>query len=241
MRWVVGDLQGCARELEALLRAIRFDPTRDELWSAGDLVNRGPESLETVRLWRDVGGRGVLGNHDVHALLTRAGVRTKPMPDLDALFEAEDADALLAAVRALPALAYLPGGDGFADAWVVHAGVHPRWTDLHATARRIDERPHDDDWLRSDDVAFATRVRCCTPDGDLSSHNGSPDGCPDGTRPWDEFYRGDALVVHGHWATRGHYRGPRTLGLDSGCVYGGPLTAWCQEEDRVVQVPAISR
>ena len=59
-------------------------------------------------------------------------------------------------------------------------------------------------------------------------------------RPWDEFYRGETLVVHGHWAQRGYYRGERTMGLDSGCVYGGPLTAWCQDEDRVVQVPGQS-
>jgi bis(5'-nucleosyl)-tetraphosphatase (symmetrical) len=244
MRWVVGDLQGCVREFEALLRTVRFDPARDELWSAGDLVNRGPESLETLRLWADVGGRGVIGNHDVHALLHRSGRRAKPMPDLDALFAAPDADALLARVRALPALVHLPapaeGAEG-EDAWLVHAGIHPAWLDLHAVARRIDAPPHDDAWLESDDVAFATRVRCCTPAGKMMRHTGAPDGCPDGSMPWDALYRGDTLVVHGHWAMRGHYRGRRTLGLDSGCVYGGPLTAWCQDEDRVVQIPAMSR
>ncbi len=65
MRWVVGDVQGCARELEALLEAVRFDPARDELVSVGDLVNKGPDSLAVLRLWHDVEGRGVLGNHDV--------------------------------------------------------------------------------------------------------------------------------------------------------------------------------
>ena len=73
MRWLVGDLQGCARQLDALLSEVSFDPARDELWCLGDLVNRGPDSLETARLWRDVGGRGVLGNHEVYALLVRAG------------------------------------------------------------------------------------------------------------------------------------------------------------------------
>jgi bis(5'-nucleosyl)-tetraphosphatase (symmetrical) len=65
---------------------------------------------------------------------------------------------------------------------------------------------------------------------------GPPEVCKGSYRPWDAFYRGDDLVVHGHWARRGHYRGERTLGLDSGCVYGGPLTAWCLEEDRIVSI-----
>ena len=89
------------------------------------------------------------------------------------------------------------------------------------------------------DVSFATRVRCCTPEGERCRETGPPEECLVPYRPWDEFYTGDLLVVHGHWARRGHYRGERTLGLDSGCVYGGALTAWCHEEDRIVQVPAL--
>ena len=69
MRWFIGDLQGCAREFDDLLRKIRFDPQVDEVWCVGDLVNRGPDSLAAVRLWRDIGGHGVVGNHDVYALL----------------------------------------------------------------------------------------------------------------------------------------------------------------------------
>jgi bis(5'-nucleosyl)-tetraphosphatase (symmetrical) len=85
-------------------------------------------------------------------------------------------------------------------------------------------------------VDFAIRVRCCTADGKLQRHTGPPDRCPGDSRPWDTFYEGAALIVHGHWGVRGHYRGEHTLGLDSGCVYGGKLTAWSQEEDRIVQV-----
>ncbi|MBL4685897.1 MAG: metallophosphoesterase, partial [Nannocystaceae bacterium] len=73
MRWLVGDVQGCVRQLETLLETIHFDAARDELWALGDLINRGPESAATVRLWRDIGGRGVIGNHKVYAVCARSG------------------------------------------------------------------------------------------------------------------------------------------------------------------------
>ena len=222
-----------------MLSRIRFEPARDELWCVGDLINRGPDSLATARLWRDVGGRGVIGNHEVYALLARDGAWPRKRDTLQALYDAPDGDALLLALRALPALAYLPGGaPEVRDVWVVHGGLDPRWRDLAATAARLEADAHDNAWLEHPDVSFATRVRCCTAAGARSRHDHSPEGCPHPYRPWDTFYDGPALVVHGHWARRGHYRGERTIGLDSGCVYGGPLTAWCQEEDRVVQVPA---
>ena len=238
MRWIVGDVQGCARELEDLLRAIRFDPARDELYLLGDLVNRGPDSLATLRLWSAVGGRGVLGNHDVYALLVHSGRWKRQSDTLQALFDAPEAETLLARLRALPILLHLPAEAGH-DAWIVHAGLDPRWTDLHAVAARLGAGPRDDDELLQEEVDFATRVRCCTAKGERSRHDHAE--CPPPYRPWDAFYRGDAIVVHGHWARRGHYRRGRVLGLDSGCVYGGKLTAWCQDEDRIVQVPARAR
>ncbi len=238
MRWLVGDVQGCARELDRLLGRIRFDPSRDELWSLGDLINRGPHSLEVLRLWRDVGGRGVIGNHEIYALRLRAGRDARRPDTLDSLLAAPDADELLSALRAWPALAQLPGGDGTTEAWLVHAGIHPAWRDLHATTRRLNAEPHDDAWLTCEEIRFATRARFCTAAGERSASSGPPDECPAGFRPWDEFYPGPVLVVHGHWATRGAYRGRYTLGLDSGCVYGGALTAWCQQEDRLVTISA---
>lgn len=241
MRWVVGDVQGCARELDDLLRAIAFDPAQDELWCAGDLVNRGPDSLATVRLWRDLGGKAVIGNHEVYALCVRAGRWPRKGDTLDQFFAADDADALLGTLRELPLLVHLDASSGGRDAWVVHAGVHPQWADLHAVAAELNPLPHDDDWLGHEAVSFATRVRCCTEDGARSRYHLQPEGCPPPYRPWDALYRGETLIVHGHWASRGYYRGPRTIGLDSGCVYGGFLTAWCQEEDRVVQVPSRLR
>jgi bis(5'-nucleosyl)-tetraphosphatase (symmetrical) len=241
VRWIIGDVHGCARELEALVEAIRFDGGRDELWCLGDLVNRGPDSLRVLRLWRELGGRSLLGNHDAHAVL--AWARRRPLKDgdtLDELFAAPDAAELLAALRDLPVLAQLPGEAGarVPPVWLVHAGLHPRWRDLDEIARQVNAGPRDERALEHPDLAFATRVRCCTADGQRSGHTGPPADCPAPFRPWDEFYAGDTLVIHGHWAHRGRYRGPRTMGLDSGCVHGGKLSAWCHEEDRLVQVPA---
>jgi len=240
LRWLVGDIQGCLREFETLLGEIRFDPARDELWCLGDLINRGPDSLGVLRLWRDVGGRGILGNHDAAALLTFSGARPpkRSMASLATLFRARDAGDLFARLRALPVLVRLPSPGRGPDCWIVHAGLHPGWTDLERVADRLNAGSHSDPWLRSPDVIFATNVRCCTAEGRRCGYTGPPGGCPSPYRPWDEFLVGGDLVVHGHWATRGHYRGARTMGLDSGCVHGGALTAWCQDEDRVVSVAA---
>ncbi len=246
VRWVVGDLQGCARELDMLLQQIRFDPARDELWAVGDLINRGPDSLATLRLWRDVGGRGVIGNHEIYALGVHAGRWPRKSDTLEELFASAEVDELLGLLRSLPALEFLAGDDaGVRDVWLVHAGLHPQWHDLHALAAELEARPHDDAWLDSDEVSFATRVRCCTVLGERTRFDGHPRDCPPPHRPWDEFYDErvagidrPARVLHGHWAWRGHYRNTHVIGLDSGCVYGGPLTAWCMEEDRVVQVPS---
>lgn len=240
MRWVVGDVHGCARELDDLLRAVRFDAARDTLWSIGDLVNTGPDSPAVLRLWRDLGARGVIGNHDVYALLSISGRWPRKEDGLQSLHDDPEREALLDPLRRLPLLAHLPAEGGGPQAWLVHAGLHPGWSDLGAVAARTAGPPWDDDRLEDDDLHFATRVRCCTPQGERVKFTGPPEECPEGTRPWDAFYRGETLLVHGHWAARGAFRAGRVLGLDSGCVYGGRLTAWCPEEDRTVSVPGWS-
>ncbi len=237
VRWIVGDLQGCAREFELLLRTIDFDRDRDELWAAGDVVNRGPDSLATARLWQESGARGVIGDHEVYALCAHAGRWPRKQDTLQELYDAPDAMELLDCLRAMPLLAFLPSAGHGPDAWLVHGGLHPEWKDLEALCAKLDV-PHDDEWLNRREVDFATRVRCCDARGVRSRFDREPERCPPPFSPWDHFYQGDPLVVHGHWARRGHYRGTKTLGLDSGCVYGGPLTAWCQDEDRIVQIPA---
>lgn len=247
MRWIVGDLQGCARELEDMLEAIRFERGRDELWAVGDLINRGPDSLRTLEIWQDAGGRGVIGNHEIYALHAHAGTTARKRDTLDALFASPERDTWMQRLRALPLMVFLPGDPAakVRDVWVVHGGIDPRWRDLHAVAARVEAGPHDDAWLESEDVQFATRVRCCTRAGERSKHTGAPEDCPPPFVPWSDFYDeraaqqpNPARVVHGHWAWRGHYRTANVIGLDSGCVYGRGLTAWAMEEDRVVIVPS---
>jgi len=247
VRWIAGDLQGCARELEDLLETIRFDRGRDELWTTGDLINRGPDSLRTLEIWRDVGGRSVVGNHEVYALLAHSGRVRRKSDTLDALFASADVDAWMSRLRALPMMAFLPGDRAakVRDVWVVHGGIDPRWSDLHAVAARVEARTHDDAWLESEEVSFSTRVRSSTAIGECAKHDGAPEGCPPPSVPWNVLYdqraatlRDPALVVHGHWAWRGHYRTKHVIGLDSGCVYGRGLTAWAMEEDRIVVVPS---
>ena len=150
-----------------------FDPEADAIWHVGDLINRGPHSLETLRLWRDIGGRGVLGNHEVYALMVRAGRWPRKADTLDALRDAEDADALFEGLAALPVLTKVAPSatrrhERGPEVWAVHAGVDPRWTELSAVASRLAALPRDLDFFEHDDVSCATRIRCCTPEGERS-------------------------------------------------------------------------
>lgn len=251
MRWVIGDIHGCLKPLEKLLAKMKFDPDRDELWSAGDLVGRGPDPLGVIRLLREVGGRAVMGNHEIGALMTWAGLRDRRPDSLAPLLDDPDAGKWIRWMAKLPILAHLPGEDGAPDAWLVHGGIHPAWRKLKKVAKRlnsIDREPkrlrkrkplRNGIWMHDEELFFAVFARCCTKEGKLSRFTGLPENCPKPYRPWDEFYAGDARVVHGHWAMRGYYRNGNVIGLDTGCVYGGKLTAWCQEEDRIVQVSGL--
>lgn len=227
-RVLVGDVQGCREELERLLAEIRFDPAADTLLPVGDVVNRGPDSLGTLRLLRELGARGVLGNHDVHLLRVAAGTRALgPADTLDALLAAPDRDGLL------DWLALWPFVRDLGDLWLVHAGLSPVWTDPLAELEGLDPLVPDE---RSD---FATRVRFCDARGRRPPRDWPEPGPP--FAPWYEHWerRGDPRrVVFGHWARRGLVERERVLGLDTGCVWGGRLTAWIPEEDRLVSVPA---
>jgi bis(5'-nucleosyl)-tetraphosphatase (symmetrical) len=236
MRWIVGDVHGCVRELDDLLKLIRFDPGTDTLWSCGDLVNTGPESARVLRLFRDVGGKGVLGNHDIYALLARAGKVPRRKDKLEELFAADDVDPLLAILHDAPVCVFFRREQG-RDICLLHAGVNPTWRGIEEVATQLESKERNDEWFQTPELMFLTRVRCCDKAGDQVRFGGRPEDAPPPFRPWDEFYRGEEFIVHGHWAMRGFYRNERTMGLDSACVYGGRLTAWCLEEDRVESVP----
>ncbi len=241
MHWLVGDIQGCVREFELLLKAIAFRPQDDELWCLGDLVNRGPESAQTLRLWTSVGGKAVLGNHDLYAIGVFRGQTARRSDTLDDLLAASDAEQLLGRLAEMPILASVNVTTPSASrrAWLVHAGLDPRrGDDLDALALEL-ERKRTTDLLKDRDIAFATRVRCCDPQGEMARGHGPPEDALPPYAPWDHFYAGADPVFHGHWAARGFHRTGKVTGLDSGCVYGRQLTAWCLEEDRAVSVDAV--
>jgi bis(5'-nucleosyl)-tetraphosphatase (symmetrical) len=229
-RIFVGDVQGCREELERLLEKLAFDPAADDLQPVGDFVNRGPDSAGTVRLCMRLSAGGVLGNHDVHLLRTASGSRQVRANDtFQDVLAAEDRESMLAWLRERP---FVRAWD---DALLVHAGVNPRWKDPVATlsALRLDKRGSS-----NPDVAFAIAARYCDEEGRLPADDWPPPPPP--YRPWYEFWpRTPAeprTVVFGHWSRGGLVVRPKVRGLDTGCVWGGQLTAWIAEEDRIVQV-----
>jgi bis(5'-nucleosyl)-tetraphosphatase (symmetrical) len=252
-RYAVGDIQGCHDELRALVARIGFKADRDQLWFTGDLVNRGPKSLETLRYVRSLEHNAivVLGNHDLHLLALAFGSRRKHKSSdtLDAIFAARDRDALLEWLLALPLVHF---DAGYGDL-LVHAGLIPQWTAGEAVglAREVesalatDARALFDDmygdqpdkWSESlfgaNRMRFAinafTRLRICTREGrmDLKMKGGlSQVKTP--WRPWFEHENRltrDVRVIFGHWSALGLVRSNGVVGLDTGCVWGGSLTA----------------
>jgi bis(5'-nucleosyl)-tetraphosphatase (symmetrical) len=232
LRVFVGDVQGCDDELGDLLDELRYDPAGHELWFVGDLVNRGPHSARVLRRVRELGARSVLGNHEVNLLRVVSGARPRrPRDTFDALLEAPDLDVLLSWVRARPLV------KTWDDLVLVHAGLPPR--DLEQLPKRAAAlekeihaggEPWGDPLLR-----LLVSVRHCDAKGrqpDDDDHPGKD------YEPWFHFYRGERKVVFGHWSRRGLVREKRVRGVDTGCVWGGRLTAWIAEEDRIVSVPA---
>lgn len=228
-RIFVGDVQGCRSELERLLEAVRFDPAGDRLHPVGDLVNRGPDSLGALRVLRALDAQCVLGNHDVHLLRVAAGKRQLRSGDtLDALLASDERARLLDWLAAQPFLR------AHTDLYCVHAALHPAWREPARELAGLD--PLGDDAR----IEFATRARYCDSSGARPVHDDPPPGPPQ--RPWYEHYaraaHGGRRVVFGHWAARGLVVTADVIGLDSGCVWGGALSAWIAEEDRIVSVRA---
>jgi len=257
--YIVGDIQGCFDELQLLLDQVQFDPSQDRLWFAGDLVARGPKSLETLRFAYQLGeaAQVVLGNHDLHLLSVALGNHpAKRRDQTQAIFAAPDAPLLLDWLRQQPLLAE------HAEFVVCHAGISPQW-DL-ATARQaaqevaqvlrgpqwpnlITQMYHDqpDAWhvalqgfdrLRYIINAF-TRMRFCYPDGRLDMHcKLPPSQVTDGhLLPWFQLpqrIKLEKTVIFGHWAALEGYASQEVIGLDTGCVWGGSLTMLRWEDKR---------
>jgi bis(5'-nucleosyl)-tetraphosphatase (symmetrical) len=256
-RYAIGDVQGCDEELRALLQRLRFSADRDRLWFVGDLVNRGPGSLATVRLVRSLGDNAVvvLGNHDLHLLAVAYGAHRRRKSDtLDEVLAAPDRDGLLEWLAARP-LAHAEGDD-----LMVHAGVVPQWTPaqtlslaaevsaaLRRDPRRLFEHMYGNEPDRWDEtlggmdrlrfvINVLTRLRVCTADGRIDvSIKGEPPPPPSPLRPWFVFEQRAtraARVIFGHWSALGLVQRPGILGLDTGCVWGGSLTAQDLDSDR---------
>jgi bis(5'-nucleosyl)-tetraphosphatase (symmetrical) len=229
-RIFVGDIQGCSAELGRLLEIVRFDPARDEVHPVGDFVNRGPDSAGVLRLLSGIDAGGVLGNHDLHTLrVARGRARSKKSDTIDDVLGAADRDELLDWLAARPFVRVWP------DVLLVHAGLHPLWKSAERVLRGVDPiEPHPA-------TEFATSVRHCAPDGERPDRDEEEDPGPP-FAPWYRFHRPSPkdrrIVVFGHWARRGLVHEKWLRGLDTGCVWGGSLTAWIAEEDRLVSVPA---
>ena len=231
--WAIGDIQGCFHSFQALLRKIDYAPGRDALWLAGDLVNRGTGSLQMLR-WAVAHAdhiHAVMGNHEMGLLACAAGSRKLRKKDTTApILQAPDCDELLAWVQQLP-LVHVADGHV-----LVHAGLYPRW-DLATCLQKA----RDPDEFARDTF---TRMRTLTADMELNPRfAGPPDEAPDGCRPWFELraFEPELHVLFGHWAALGVRCGAHWQSLDSGCVWGGRLTAYELQTQQLVSVVADSR
>jgi len=253
--YAIGDIQGCYEEFVRLLDRIEFEPSQDRLWVTGDLVNRGPNSLGVLRRIYGLGDAAttVLGNHDLH-LLAEAhapGGRVQDKRDtFHEVLEAPDREELLDWLRRRPLLHHDPA----LDTVLIHAGLPPQWDFKLAVrcAREVESILRDEDFAEflaemyddkpdiwTDDLSgherirfivnCFTRLRFCRLDGRLDlSAKGAPGSQKDGLLPWfriPDRRSADLRIVFGHWSTLGRVKDRGVVSLDTGCVWGGRLTA----------------
>lgn len=261
--YAIGDVQGCFDSLQRLLGEFAFNPRQDQLWFVGDLVNRGPRSLETLRFIKGLGDAAVtvLGNHDLYLLMVATGTARKRGKDdtLGEILAAPDCEELLTWLRHRP-LCHVR-----APFCMVHAGLLPQWSvaDAEQLSREVEDalqapnykefmahmwgsepaawNPELRGWERLRVVVNAmTRMRFCTPAGVMEFHaKGELSDCPTGHMPWFEApgrQNLDHVLVTGHWSALGLRISPNLLALDTGCLWGGQLTAIRLEDRQVFQV-----
>ena len=266
--YAIGDVQGCYDELSRLLEKLKFDSTRDELWFVGDLVNRGPRSLDVLRLVASFGHSATvtLGNHDLHLLAVAQDPATAE-PDLAQVLNAPDAQELLDWLRHRPLVHYRPDQNTL----MVHAGVPSAWDPLQTIrlAREVEHRLQSDqrddffaqmygqtpdrwseDLQGMDRLRFITnaltRMRFCYADGRLDFSDKGPPGTQSPELiPWFELpdrATESVRVVFGHWASLGLINTRNLVGIDTGCVWGRQLTAVRVDGPlRFCSVEAVSR
>jgi bis(5'-nucleosyl)-tetraphosphatase (symmetrical) len=265
--YAIGDIQGCYDELNALLEQLRFDPSDDQLWLVGDLINRGPRSLDVARFVRSLGDAAVtvLGNHDLHLLAIVFGGHTPNRKDtFTDLLEADDLQDIAHWLRCQPLLVK----DDELGYVMTHAGIPHIWSLQEAAALAAEvelvlrnegyheyfsamygNRPYcwADDLVGMDRwraiTNYLTRMRLVDESGCLDfSHKGTLDDAPAGWLPWYELRVREPLgakVVFGHWASlEGHTGVEDIIALDTGCVWGRDLTALCLETSRFTCVSA---
>lgn len=251
--YAVGDIQGCYLELRGLLDKLDFDHKVDRLWFVGDLVNRGPDSLDVLRFVRDLGDAAlvVLGNHDLHLLALAAGNNKHANKNtLDAVLKAPDREELLHWLRHRPLLHHDPA----LSITLIHAGLPPQWdlADAQACAGELERALRGTDYQ---DYLLAmygnqpdrwspelsgmerlrfitnclTRLRFCTPDGTLAlKEKGDIGSHSAGLVPWFQVVGRKTChdrIIFGHWSTLGYRQEDNIWAIDSGCLWGGALTA----------------
>lgn len=264
--YVIGDVQGCFASLEKLLKEIKFDTSRDVLWFAGDLVNRGPASLEVLRFVKSLGKQQVcvLGNHDLHLLAVASGAAAPRKGDtLDAILQAPDRAELIDWLHHCP----LMHVSSDFDVVLVHAGLAPQWTVSEAMILANEVQTV----LQGDaaDVFFAdmygnepanwepelegmprlrcivnymTRMRFCREDGSLDlEYKGQIKDKPADLIPWFEMSdrkNAETDIIFGHWAAlNGQTAVPHLYPVDTGCVWGNCLTALRLEDRQRFTIP----
>lgn len=261
--YAIGDLQGCFFSFQDLIKKIQFNPMHDRLWFVGDLINRGPGSLNVMRwmLEHQSSVVTVLGNHDLHTLVVAEGFVSAHRSDtIQALLDAPDAPELLGWLRQQPLVHFEHGY------LMVHAGLLPEWTidqaielgaEVHLALqadnyREFLQHMYGNDPKRWDDgltgwdrlrviTNAMTRLRICSADGEMEfKFKGELQNIPDGYQPWFELSQRASVntpIVFGHWSALGLQHKSNVYSLDTGCLWGGYLSAMRLEDRRIFQVP----